>query len=161
MKAPGESPIVFLSYRSSIDHYAAALLDKELSTVLGQDTVFLASRRLKEADLNYPEKLLGAVRASKVLLALIGRGWNTVTDDTGVRLLYRPNDWVRLEIATALEHGISVIPIVLRGAGTEVPVDLPLSLRNMSGLRPLRFYNRNTVEEIDAIVQEITARRIK
>jgi hypothetical protein len=51
-----------------------------------------------------------------VLLALIGSQWVTITDEEGKRRLDDPNDFVRLEIEAALQRGVLVIPILVRGA---------------------------------------------
>ena len=75
------------------------------------------------------------VGSCHVLIAIIGRHWTTITDDSKRRRLDLANDYVRREIATALSRNITVIPALVRGAQMPsselLPPDLaPLSLRN-------------------------------
>jgi formylglycine-generating enzyme required for sulfatase activity len=84
--------------------------------------------------LDFVEVIQDAVGSCDVLLAVIGRQWLTSTDSQGQRRLDNPEDFVRLEIATALERRIRVIPVLVGGAvmprSTELPDVLqPLALR--------------------------------
>jgi hypothetical protein len=79
-----------------------------------------------------------------VLLALIGNEWLTVTDADGRRRLDRPDDFVRLEIETALTRNIRVIPILIDDASMPRADQLPSSLaglvrRQALELSPNRF----------------------
>lgn len=68
-----------------------------------------------------------------MLLALIDPGWATARDRQGQRRLDRANDFVRIEIATALNRGIRVVPILLGDAempdADMLPDDLKLLVR--------------------------------
>lgn len=71
----------------------------------------------------------------EVFIELIGDRWATITDRAGKRRLDDPEDFVRLELATALRREITVIPILVNGAtmpdGSTLPQDLaPLTRRN-------------------------------
>jgi hypothetical protein len=81
-----------------------------------------------------------------VLLAVIGRKWLSAQDDEGKRRLDNPDDFVRIEIATALRRNIRVIPILLDGAtvpkANELPEELKeLALRNGLDVRHASFHN--------------------
>ncbi len=67
-----------------------------------------------------------------VLLAVIGERWLTSTGENGTRRLDMPGDFVRLEIAKALERGVRVIPVLVGGATMPHPDDLPDDLRPLS-----------------------------
>jgi hypothetical protein len=54
-----------------------------------------------------------------VLLAVIGPRWLELSDDQGNRRIDDSSDIVRIEISTALQRGIPVIPILLNG--TKIP----------------------------------------
>ena len=77
-----------------------------------------------------------------MLLALIGPQWLTITDENGQRRLDNPEDYVRLEIETALTRKIRVIPILVDDArmprANELPPSLaPLVRRNAVEINPL------------------------
>ena len=56
------------------------------------------------------------VGSCDVLIAVIGKGWLTSSDQEAQRRLENPEDFVRIEIATALRRDIRVIPVLVEGA---------------------------------------------
>jgi hypothetical protein len=64
-----------------------------------------------------------------VLIAVIGANWLTSKDDQGDRRLDDPQDFVRMEIATALSRDIRVIPVLVDKALMPRPTDLPDNLK--------------------------------
>jgi hypothetical protein len=84
------------------------------------------------------------VGACDVMLVLIGPDWLTLTDQAGRLRLDSPDDFVRVEIESALRLGKRVIPVLVQG--TEMPraEALPeplkaLARRNAVGLTHERF----------------------
>ncbi len=65
--------------------------------------------------LNFVEVVEQAVGVCDALVAVIGREWLEASDADGGRRLEDPADLVRLEIATALERDIQVIPALVQG----------------------------------------------
>jgi hypothetical protein len=47
----------------------------------------------------------------EIMLAMVGRNWLTATDSAGRRRLDNPEDFVRIEIESALNLGKLVIPV--------------------------------------------------
>jgi len=81
-----------------------------------------------------------------VLLAVIGPNWLDARGEEGTRRLDDPNDFVRIEIAAALQRDIPVIPILLDGArvpkADQLPKDLEeLALRNALNVRHDSFHS--------------------
>jgi hypothetical protein len=66
-----------------------------------------------------------------VLIAVIGAHWLTSTDGQGGRRLDNPEDFVRMEIATALRRDIRVIPVLVDGALMPQSTDLPNDLKQL------------------------------
>ena len=66
-----------------------------------------------------------------MLLAVIGPNWSDVRDEHGNRRLDDPNDFVRIEIAAALQRDIPVIPILLDGARIPKAGQLPETSRSL------------------------------
>src|SRR5215471_16956680 len=80
--------------------------------------------------LDFVEAIQDAVGSCDVLLAVIGRQWLTSTDRPSTdrrrrRRLDNPEDFVRLEIMTALERRIRVIPVLVGGASMPKSTELP------------------------------------
>jgi hypothetical protein len=74
-----------------------------------------------------------------VLLAVIGRDWLAVDQKTGARRIDDPRDHLRIEVESALERDIPVIPVLVQGASVPAEADLPESLR------PLAYRNAQQV----------------
>lgn len=75
------------------------------------------------------------VEKCDVLIAVIGNNWLASKEERGDRRLDSSEDFVRMEIGTALKREIRVIPVLVDGAlmpqSTELPEDLkPLVRRN-------------------------------
>jgi len=85
-----------------------------------------------------------SVASCDVLIAIIGRHWVVTSDEQGRRRLDNPEDFVRVEIGTALKRDIRVIPVLVEGASIpqsgELPDDLkPLARRNALNVSHERF----------------------
>ena len=79
-----------------------------------------------------------------VLLAIIGPAWLDARDEEGNRRLDNANDFVRIEIASALKRNIRVIPLLLEGTRVPKAEQLPdvlkaLALRNGLDVRHASF----------------------
>jgi thiol-disulfide isomerase/thioredoxin len=76
------------------------------------------------------------VAEADVVLALIGRHWLEARNPTtGVQRLHDPDDFVRIELASALRRNVKVIPIFMDGAKLPDDDHLPKELKK------LRFRN--------------------
>jgi hypothetical protein len=92
-----------------------------------------------EPGTDFAEAIESAVRTCAVLLALVGPGWLTATDDHGRRRLDEPGDYVRFEIRTALEQGVRVIPVLVDGAVLPRQQQLPTDLQKLARLSALEM----------------------
>jgi hypothetical protein len=100
------------------------------------------------------------VSECKVLLAVIGDRWLDAADASGKKRLEDPNDLVRIEIESALEQGIPVIPLLVRGAQIPADEDLPAGLkqlvyRNGIPIRPDPDFHRDMDRLISALEEYI------
>jgi len=134
---------IFLSYRRSDAEGQAGRLYDELAGHFGQDAVFMDVAGI-EAGRDFRQAIDKHVTSCGVLLAIIGREWLAATDANGRRRLDDPNDFVRLEVATALKRDIPVVPVLVRGAvmpqATELPADCAdLCYRNAVELTHARW----------------------
>ena len=140
--APSSAGRVFISYRRDETAYPAGwLYDRLAEHFDGQ--VFKDIDSIELGD-DWVQAITEAVASCDVMLALIGDEWLTITDETGRRRLDDPSDFVRLEIETALERDVRVIPILVDGAQMPRAAELPAGLstlvrRQALELSPARF----------------------
>jgi TIR domain-containing protein len=124
-------PGVFISYRrDDSSGYAGRLFDV-LAGSFGPEQTFMDLDDIQGGD-DFTAVIGEKVSQCSVLLAIIGDRWLTLTGADGIRRLDAPGDFVRLEIAKALERGVRVIPVLVSGAVMPRPEDLPEVLRPLS-----------------------------
>ena len=137
-------PGVFISYRREDSAAYAGRLFDILSTEFGQENTFMDVDDIKGGD-NFVTVIDRNLDASDALLAVIGSHWLSATEQNGGRRLDNPHDFVRVEIAKALERGIRVIPVLVGGStlprADDLPANLqPLCLRQAVEIRDTNFH---------------------
>ncbi|MGH3938857.1 MAG: hypothetical protein ACRDTG_09525 [Pseudonocardiaceae bacterium] len=95
-------PGVFINYRFADERFGAGMLYDLLVQRFGTNQVFRDCVSLQPGH-PYPAALRAELEQADVLLAVIGSSWLSLSDHTGTRLVDRPEDWVRREVARALE----------------------------------------------------------
>ncbi|TKK86463.1 TIR domain-containing protein [Herbidospora galbida] len=146
-------PYIFLNYRTQSDAYAAALLDELLIRRFGADAIFRASRSIRPG-VDYRQAILSAIKESRVILAVVGQGWDAVIREED-RRGEAGNSWARMELAEAIRDGTVIIPILLAGAPSLVKMDLPDDLRGLAHYQYLRFDYRNISQDFFRISEEL------
>ncbi len=121
---------IFISYRRSDSADNAGRIYDRLVEEFGEDPIFKDVDSIPLGS-DFKEYLNQKVSECNVLLAIIGDRWVDASDATGKRRLEDPDDFVRVEIESALEKGIPVIPLLVRGAQMPVEENLPPSLRKL------------------------------
>ena len=160
--AKGEAGRVFISYRRQETAWPARQLYDVLVAELGADRVFKDVDDIEPGD-DFVERLQSAVGSCEVLLALIGPQWLTVTDAEGARRLDDPEDFVRLEVETALNRDdVRVIPILVDNAKMPTPQELPTGLaaltrRQAVEINPVSFDTRRLLRVLNHTLNDIRA----
>lgn len=143
---------VFISYRRDDSSGYAGRLYDALRDRFGAGQVFIDVDAI-EPGADFVEVIERAVGTWDVVLALIGPRWLTAADARRRRRLNDQNDFVRLELATALERGARVIPVLVGGAAMPRTDELPEPLRVLA--------RRHAVEITDARWQYDVGRLIQ
>ena len=121
--ADRRSHLIFISYRGSDQNWATELVYTSMKEAFGAAAVFKAGNSLRVGE-EFPPTLRSEAASCPVMLACIGPGWLTATAPDGSRRLDSPADWVREEIAIALQSGNHLVPLLL-GNRNEVEVPKP------------------------------------
>lgn len=132
---------IFISYRRQDSQSAAGRLADDLKEVIVDMPVFRDVETIAPG-VDFVEAINRALQSCGVLLAVIGPRWLTAVDSAGQRRLNNPDDYTRLEIATALKRSdVRVIPVLVEGALMPAPSELPADLQALA--------RRNAVELSD------------
>jgi len=157
------SPRVFISYRREDSQGSTGRLYDRLADAFPRDAIFMDVDTMVPG-VDFVRELNEAVLDCNVLLAIIGRGWLGAKSTDGGRRIEDTEDFVRIEIATALQHDIRVIPVLVDGAqipgADELPDELkPLARRHSVELSHLRFM-ADADRLIEALAHEGTGHNI-
>lgn len=147
-------PLVFINYRDLDQPWAAMMIDRELSRRLGEDAVFIDSKSIPFGT-SFDESLLTAVRASTVLLAVIGEHWLAPGSD-GQPLLDRRHDWIRREIVTAFAADTVVVPVLVGDIPLLLPHQLPSNIRRLARCPAMRLRHRDYAPDLDRLVTVVS-----
>jgi hypothetical protein len=157
---------IFINYRRGDDPQAAGRLFDRLQDVFEPDQLFLDVDNIAPG-LDFVRVLNERVAECDVMLAVIGKDWVDACDATGRRRLDDPNDFVRIEIESALSQDKRVIPVLVGEARMPSPEDLPEALKPMARRNAVRLTHerfrtdtqglvkalQQTLEEIDGLRQ--------
>ncbi|MFC1997403.1 SUMF1/EgtB/PvdO family nonheme iron enzyme [Chloroflexota bacterium] len=145
---------IFISYRRVDSSGFAGRLFDRLSARFGDENIFMDVEDL-DPGVDFFEKLGEAVAACDVLIAVIGRGWLDVKDSEGHRRLDSPEDFVRIEIAAALDRDVRVIPVLVQDAKMPGSRDLPTALQPLTRLNALEIRHERFNADVDRLTRAI------
>lgn len=117
---------IFVSYRVQDSSADTGRLVDSLKQVFYDDQIFIDIEKL-EPGVDFRVALAKSLESCDVLFAVIGPAW-IGTDKNGNPRIKQNEDWVRIELETALKRDIRVIPVLVRGASLPAEENLPESL---------------------------------
>lgn len=150
---PRRSSNIFINYRREDSAGHAGRLFDRLSGRF-PERVFMDIDTI-EPGIDFVDTIQQAVGCCEVLIVVIGREWLFLTDTTGRRRLDNPSDFVRLEIASALERNIRVIPVLVEGAAMPRPEDLPPELAKLTRRNAIELSDARWAFDVDRLIQTI------
>lgn len=144
---------LFISYRRSDAEKSARSLCEALRARFGADRVFFDT-----SDIPYGEDFQRLVReriaASDVVLVVIGPNWSNVSNERG-RRLEQPDDPVRLELVTAIEHAKRIVPVRIDGTPAPSAAGLPEQLRSLAVLNMPEVRSASFDIDINELVRQL------
>jgi formylglycine-generating enzyme required for sulfatase activity len=151
---------IFISYRRDDVAGDARGVRNGLAQAFGQKGVFLDVNNLVDGD-TFHRELERELDSCDTLVAIIGERWQELLDQ---RLAAGRNDYVRIEIATALARGIRVIPArvghVGRMPAALVQERLPDDIRRLSSLHLRNLTHENfdrDVADMAKVIRDVRA----
>src|SRR5271166_3466047 len=154
---------IFISYRREESHWSARSLHDRLSMSFDWSQIFMDIDAIALGE-DFVKAIETTVAKCDVLIAVIGNNWLTSKDEQGGRRLENPEDFVRMEIGTALKREIRVIPVLVDGAlmprSTDLPDDLkPLVRRNALRISDTSF--DGDCQRLVATIREVLEKAAK
>jgi hypothetical protein len=122
---------IFISYRRGDSAGFAGRIYDRVASRLTRKRVFFDVDNI-DLGADFVRVISDRVAACGALVAIIGRDWLSSTDQQGRRRLDDPDDFVRVEIETALQREIPVIPVLVDGAVMPRKENLPDVLKPLA-----------------------------
>ena len=126
---------IFISYREKDTAGETGRLVDMLKQYFYEDQIFMDIDKI-EPGVDFTDVINNSLEACDVMLAVIGPNWTAKNATNSTARINDSNDWVRLEIATALERKIRVVPVLVDGGtlppGEELPEDLQPLLKRQA-----------------------------
>ena len=145
---------IFISYRRDDTEGEAGRLFDDLTQAFGKDSVFMDVDGIAPG-MDFRKAIEENVSGCGVLLAVIGKTWASVTGADGRRRLDEPTDFVRLEIATALQRNIAVIPVMVHGANMPRPDEFPEELKDLAYRNSVEITHARWNSDVQLLVEAL------
>ena len=145
---------IFISYRRADTRADAGRLHDRLAERFGSDQVFMDIDDIQPGQ-NFQVVLQQTLASCRVLLVLIGPGWLRATDQGGLPRLEDKQDLVRLELQTALQRGIPLIPVLFNKAAMPAEDELPAGLALLSQRQALEVSDSRFHADVNALISSL------
>lgn len=145
---------IFINYRRvDSEGYVGRLYDHLVQHFDPQD-IFIDVNSI-EPGADFIQALENAVAACDIFIAMIGPQWLTAADENGERRIDQWNDFVRIEIASALKQNKLVIPVLVGRAKMPAPKDLPEDLQTLARRNAIELSHQRFVYDTGQLINTI------
>jgi CubicO group peptidase (beta-lactamase class C family) len=129
---------ITISYRRADSDAIAGRIRDRLASHYGENSVFMDIDSIPFG-IDFREHIKAELAANDILVAVVGPKWLGPGEDARPRM-HDETDPVRIEIETALQRGIPVIPVLVHGAIIPKPGELPAAMQSFA------FHNAAAVD---------------
>jgi TIR domain len=133
---------IFISYRRDDSAGFAGRIYDRLVSRLNREDVFFDVDNI-ELGADFVRVLSDRVADCDALIVVIGKDWLSAADEDNRRRLDDPDDFVRIEVETALQRDIPVIPVLVGGAVMPGKESLPETLKPLARRNGLEISHAN------------------
>lgn len=146
---------IFISYRHDDAPTAVAWITHTLSDHYGADNVFEYKDHAQPSK-DFRRVIGSAIRKCDVMLAVVGKRWKLGRDDAALGIK-GVDDWVRIEVETAIQLALPVVPVLVEGAGMPARGDVPESLSDFAFFTAVTVdtSNKNFHRDMQSLIAEI------
>lgn len=148
---------IFLSYRRQDSQSATGRLADSLEAWFGPERVFRDHESIVAGE-DFADAIRRAIDGSTVVLVMIGPRWVDAADAQGKRRLDAVDDFVRLEIESALEAGVPLVPVLVEGAVMPGAHQVPASLAAFTRCQAIELSELRWRYDAQQLCQALQAR---
>jgi TIR domain len=125
-------PRILISYRRADVRGLTGRISDRLVAAYGKGNVFRDIEHIP-VGVDFRAYIRATVRSSDVLVVIIGPNW--LSSPNGRNRIMEPDDPVRMEIETATQSDLTIVPILAEGAQMPAADSLPAELRDFTSLQ--------------------------
>ncbi len=151
---------IFISYRKEDSKWNTQLLYDRLSKYFSPKSIFKDFNTIKAGE-DYRKVIENALSKCHVLLVIIGKNWLNSMDENGKQRLQNPEDLLRIEIETALNRNIRVIPILFDNVSMPSNAQLPETLSSLTLRQSVSVSETNFDYDIRHLAEAIKNKQIE
>ena len=145
---------ILVSYRREDSAPYTGRIADRLREHFGPQNVFVDIDTVKPGQ-DFVEVLEKSVASCDALIAVIGKTWTSKLDSDDGSRLQRNDDWVRMEVATALKRRIPVVPVLVGGAQMPKPHELPDDLLPLLRRQALEISDTRFHEDLNRLINAL------
>lgn len=145
---------IFVNYRRSDSEGEAGRLFDDLVLRFSSESIFMDVAAI-EPGRDFRKAIDQSVATCSVLLALIGQEWLDSKDALGNRRLDDANDFVRIELASALRRDIPVVPVLVRSARMPRVDQLPDDLKELAYRNAVELTHARWKSDVQVLMQAL------
>jgi hypothetical protein len=142
---------IFINYRRDDSSGTAGRLHDRLRQTFGRENLFMDVDQIP-VGVDFEAHLNTQVAACDVMLVVIGPNWLRARNKAGQRRLNQSDDFVAIEIATALARNIRVIPVLVDGARMPKASELPDALKPLVRRQAVGVRNANFGQDAQSLI---------
>jgi outer membrane protein assembly factor BamD (BamD/ComL family) len=145
---------IFINYRRGDDPGTTGRLFDRLQDVFDPQQLFLDVDNIAPG-LDFVRELNDRVAECDIVLSVIGRSWLDSRNAEGKRRLDDPDDFVRIEIESALKQSKRVIPVLVGEGQLPRPEDLPETLRPLTRRNAVRLTHERFRADTQSLIKAL------
>lgn len=145
---------LFLCYRRDDTQDAAGRLHDRLVAAYGSDRVFMDVASVPPG-VDFVERVRNEIAQCSAMIVVIGKRWLTLKNKRGGRRLDDEGDLVRIEISTALQEGIHIVPVFVRNASMPNADDLPDDIRALARVNGMHLRTEEWSDGVERLLRQL------
>jgi hypothetical protein len=146
---------IFISYRRDDEPGMATALYFQLEQKFTGERIFMDVEGDIRPGKDFVRIINQQVAECDVMLVMVGRGWLSAASDEGERRLDNPEDFIRLEIESAIQLDKLVIPVLINKTDMPRASELPATLKPFARFQAVRLTQERVRADMSGIANHI------
>jgi hypothetical protein len=151
---------VFVSYRRDDAAHITGRIADAIAARIGRDRVFVDVDSVAPGE-DFVRKIERSIHAADTFIAVIGSNWLTASTPQGQRRIDLDGDFIRLEVRTALNSGMRIVPVLVDNAPMPRGEDLPEDVRQLVRHNAVHLSHTTFTRDIQALLDTLDAKHAR